>query len=861
MKQRIFTLMVALLAIAVGAQNVKAEPTENLVLTMETGTPYVDDNEMSKLIGVLYLCNQLQMYENKAGKYVYASKDGKDLFTVSEAFHCYQLFPNVSETDDISYTITDADREKLQEINDLYTFIQPYKTLTLHFGEGQTDFELVGTIESGMMITEENPALIVVEFFVFVNQIKIEEDNENKRHVFLSKDGKQLFYFNKKDESITMAPGVTSEDDITYTLTEEDIEYIKSKDEEFFEFIRVYKTVTLHFIGNPTDLAGTIKTGMTAGEESPALNVVQSLIFVNQLKMEEDSENRRIVFLSKDGKELFYIDDKEDCITVASGVTSKDDIIYTLTDEDRETIKNKNEKFYEMIQPYNTLMLHFVDNKIDWLVATIKPGMSLDEKEGSQALMDIEVMIEILASTDQIKIENDKENNMTYFLSKDGKKLFSVSDDDRIIIASGVTSEDDIIYTLTAENREAIKNIDNELYEYIRPYKVLQLHFDVPEDFVAKLFTEMNLTTEINQGIYKSFTLMTYYFNQLKADYDFEKGETVVSSLDDKVLMTMTDDGVITVAPDVTIDDNINYTITQEDLDKLADADKDLYDFAASYKTIQLLFAENLEVTIKTGLPYDDQDEVFYAIGLMYLSNQLQFNEDNYYYASMEGKPLFTFFESSGDMVYRIFPGVSEADDMSYTITEEDLPKLKEMGNEYYNFFLHYKTVTVHFEAGQDNREDLVLTVKDGMEINGEDNMEWLVPYVLTILQQLKTEDDAILSMEDKLLFTVKNEHVVLAPGVTSADDINYTLTAADLVTLEKIDATLAGFLSVYKTLQLHFDVAIPGDVNGDGEFNLEDITWLISAYLSSEEGADLDGDGKLTIDDITSLIELYLQK
>ena len=146
MKQRIFTLMVVLLAIAVGAQNVKAEPTENLVLTMETGTPYVDDNELSKLIGVLYLCNQLQMYENKAGKYVYASKDGKDLFTVSEAFHCYQLFPDVTEADDISYTITDADREKLQEINDLYTFIQPYKTLTLHFGEGQTDFELVGTI-------------------------------------------------------------------------------------------------------------------------------------------------------------------------------------------------------------------------------------------------------------------------------------------------------------------------------------------------------------------------------------------------------------------------------------------------------------------------------------------------------------------------------------------------------------------------------------------------------------------------------------------------------------------------------------------------------------------------------------------
>ena len=743
MKQKLLTLMIALMVMTMGAQKVFAEPTENLVLTVQTGTPYAEESELSKLIGVLFLCDQLQIHKNKAGKYVCSSMAGKELFIITET-RGFQLFPDVTEADDICYTFTDADREMLKEENTLYTFIQPYKT------------------------------------------------------------------------------------------------------------------VTMHFVGNQTDC----------------------------------------------------------------------------------------------------------------LVATLKSGMSIDEKEGSQALMDIEFVIEILASTDQIKIENDNENNMTYFLSKDGKKLFYLGDDERIIIAPGVTSEDDITYILTDENMEFIMNVDDELYEYIQPYKALQLHFEIPEDFVAKLVTGMNLTTEINQGIYKSIVLMLYYFNQLKADYDFEKGETVVSSLNDKVLLTMTDDGVITLAPDVTVDDNINYTITQEDLDKLADADKDLYNFAASYKTIQLLFAENLVVTIKErlhyddeddvfyaielmclcnqlqfsedthsftsmegkplfailenvsnhfyiypdvteaddlsytiteedlqklkekgyeyykfflqyktvtihfevsqdkdedlvvtikeGLPYDDEDDVFYATGLMYLCNQLQFSEETYSYTSMEGKSLFTILD---DGVYHIYPGVTEADDMSHTITEEDLQNLKEIGYDYYLFFLQYKTVTIHFEVSQGGNEDFVCTIKDGMEFNLEENIEAMAIYVLSLLQQLKIEDDTILSKEDKVLFYIINHYVTLAPGVTSADDINYTLTNADRLTLANIDAGLAGFFSGYNSVQLHFDVAIPGDMNGDGDFNLEDITWLIAAYLSSEAGADLDGDGKLTIDDITSLIEMYLQK
>ena len=55
-------------------------------------------------------------------------------------------------------------------------------------------------------------------------------------------------------------------------------------------------------------------------------------------------------------------------------------------------------------------------------------------------------------------------------------------------------------------------------------------------------------------------------------------------------------------------------------------------------------------------------------------------------------------------------------------------------------------------------------------------------------------------------------------------------------------------------------DIALE-DVNGDGNFDIEDITILISSYLNSEEGYDLDGDGRLTIDDITQLITRYLNK
>lgn len=59
---------------------------------------------------------------------------------------------------------------------------------------------------------------------------------------------------------------------------------------------------------------------------------------------------------------------------------------------------------------------------------------------------------------------------------------------------------------------------------------------------------------------------------------------------------------------------------------------------------------------------------------------------------------------------------------------------------------------------------------------------------------------------------------------------------------------------------------AVLGDIDGDGQLTIGDITMLISLYLTNADlsdtpAADLDGDDQITLTDITRLIDLYLQK
>jgi hypothetical protein len=54
------------------------------------------------------------------------------------------------------------------------------------------------------------------------------------------------------------------------------------------------------------------------------------------------------------------------------------------------------------------------------------------------------------------------------------------------------------------------------------------------------------------------------------------------------------------------------------------------------------------------------------------------------------------------------------------------------------------------------------------------------------------------------------------------------------------------------------------GDVNGDGNINIDDVTALIDYLLMSDasiviENADVNGDGVINIADVTALIDILL--
>ncbi|MDY4461412.1 MAG: dockerin type I repeat-containing protein, partial [Sodaliphilus sp.] len=81
----------------------------------------------------------------------------------------------------------------------------------------------------------------------------------------------------------------------------------------------------------------------------------------------------------------------------------------------------------------------------------------------------------------------------------------------------------------------------------------------------------------------------------------------------------------------------------------------------------------------------------------------------------------------------------------------------------------------------------------------------------------------------------------------------------------------ITGFVAKYKT-QLQFipvevkDEAAStlGDINGDGEINVSDVTALINKILGtsdySNEVCDINGDGEINVSDVTALINMILK-
>ena len=605
------------------------------------------------------------------------------------------------------------------------------------------------------------------------------------------------------------------------------------------------------------DLVITVKTGLTyeASEDSEIGMAITLLILSDQLKF-SDYNNSIQGFASKEGKDLFIINSKNMMI-VCPNVTEDDDITYTITEDDREMLKGMGDKFHAFFQPYKTVTLHFVEDKID-LIATIREGMPYDDED------EVFFALGLMNLCNQLLFDKD----VLAYTSMDGKPLFTITEAKGYHIYPNVTEADDISHTITETDLEKLKDISYEYYVYFLPYNTVTLHFEsnqeIMEDYVITIKDGMEFDPENDPGVLYLYALIM--LEQLKVE-EMNVG-MIISSKDDKELFIINDDS-ITIAPGVTSDDDFSYTITDEDLEKLYKTEANAAAFIGymGFRTVTLHFEtsqenkEDLVCTIKDGmdLEYLGKDFELSVYSLCMLEQlKMEEAENGTTISSKEGKVLF-YINNDG---ITIASGVTSEDDICYTLTNEDYKKLNSIDDEFTAHLYGYKTLQLHFDV--DNKENLVFTIKDGMDIKYMEDFEIPV-YSLCLLEQLKMEETeeeiTFVSKENKVLFVLKNNIISIAPGVTSDDDINYTITDADREKLKEIDNELAKSLNEYKSILLHFDVAVPGDMNKDGKFDIEDITWMIAAYLSSETEADLDGDGQLTIDDITQLIEMYLQK
>ena len=107
---------------------------------------------------------------------------------------------------------------------------------------------------------------------------------------------------------------------------------------------------------------------------------------------------------------------------------------------------------------------------------------------------------------------------------------------------------------------------------------------------------------------------------------------------------------------------------------------------------------------------------------------------------------------------------------------------------------------------------------------------------------------------------TYKNEFTVDIPSTWNADNLNIVAfisrplgNAVNDIYLTNANKRKLGECDAPTT---------PGDVDGDGKVNIDDVTALIDMLLNGStptDGADVDGDGKVNIDDVTVLIDKLL--
>ena len=198
----------------------------------------------------------------------------------------------------------------------------------------------------------------------------------------------------------------------------------------------------------------------------------------------------------------------------------------------------------------------------------------------------------MLYNFNQLQMDFDAETGGATFLSMAGKELFTMNKDAFITLAPGITSADDIVYTITREDRNYLRDTNKELYDYLYGIKTVEIRFaPQTENMEAILRDGTDLADEKNLQTLKVIQILVNSLNILSTGY--RDGLTAIYSPSDKFLFTLTEEGIANVNQDLRVSDNIIYDITEEDRENLYYSDRDAYELLLDYKAIMLYFNYN----------------------------------------------------------------------------------------------------------------------------------------------------------------------------------------------------------------------------------------------------------------------------
>ena len=704
-------------------------------------------------------------------------------------------------------------------------------------------------LKTGTNIAEDDDLGDVLNLLFEVSLLRMEQDGYGT--YVCSANNEKLFRVDD-EHVVTLEPGVGEADDISYTLT--------AADWERNSFLKLFKSVQLHF-GEPTKVMEiTLETG-TKVDESTQL-AVQGLLACQQILLDEDG-----LFMSADYKVLFMTSEDVNGIPVinlAPGVTSADDIYYTLSDADRKVLNDMDAGFF--FRPYKSIHLRFSGN--DGPSSTILAGTLKTGWKQESVMEPTYMAFYFLFLLQQLQMAEDG----PIFLSAKGKPLFMRNDDGMVFLCPGVSASDDIVYTITDADRKFALEMDEcgDFYRYLFPYTEIQLHFDDSCDMSDLELSLMRGQAINDNDANELILLFTDVFNLLAMEEDGDSA--IISSQQGKQLFTVSAEGIVHFAPGLSAADDICFTMTTADREKLFEYDKGLYVKYTLYKTLQLHFLKDLVCTLRPELNLNDEKNEKILTGIDLLTNYFYQLRPEYdlengtvtFYTTDE-KPLFTFDE---DGYVTLAPGVTAADGFSYTIEEGDLEYLMAVDEDLYQFISPYETIQLCF--GEDDRPVLQCRLVTGVNLSAPDRVDdlkalglmmELAPDLLWYQVEADKGETVIYAMPNKELFRVTDEGVVtVASGVTEADNVTLVISRK-LRKEQKDNPEQYELLETYRAIQLCFGTALRGDLDGDGHITVDDITLLIGIYLGegANPAADLGGDGHVTVDDITQLISIYL--